>query len=711
MTVGQDSEGRLMMNKISKGIVKGRYLILILAVLLMLPSAFLYFKTRVNYDMLSYLPKEIDTMKGQDIMVEDFGMGAFSMVIVEGMPDKDVAVLKDKLMNVDHVKDVLWQDSLMDLSIPAEMLPDELNDIFNKGDATMLFVLFDNTSSSDPVIAAIRQMRKICNEQCFISGMSGVLVDTQDLADSETPIYVGIAVICSVIVLSLAMDSFLAPFIFLAGIGMAIVYNMGSNYFLGQVSYVTKALAAVLQLGVTMDYSIFLWHSYEEQKLSSNDNNEAMAKAISATFSSVLGSSITTIAGFIALCFMSFTLGFDLGVVMSKGVLIGVICCVTVLPSMILIFDKALEKTKHKPLIPEMKGLGAFVLKHYKILLAAYLIILIPSIYGNKNVGVYYNLDSTLPGDLPSIVANDKLSDEFNMSTTHMLMLSADLPEKEVRSLASEIEKTDGVKYALGFNTIKGAGIPEEVIPDELKESFMDDKWQILLIGSEFEVASPESGRQCDQISALAKRYDSSAMLVGEAPGTEDLIKTTDSDFTKVNSASIGIVFAIILLVFRSVSIPAILVAVIEGGIFFNMAIPFYTGTSLPFVASIVIGTIQLGSTVDYAILMTTRYLKERRSGLNKHDAISIAVQTSSKSILVSALSFFAATFGVGLYSKIDMISALCTLMARGAIVSMFCVIFVLPSFLMIFDKLILATTLGDHKDKKDVSFKETVHC
>ena len=694
------------MNKISKTIVKARYLILIAAILMMVPSVLLYAKTKVNYDMLSYLPGDIDTMKGQDILVDEFGTGAFSMVIVEGMSDKEVSVLKDKIAAVEHVSKVIWRDDLMDLSVPVEMLPDEMQEIFSRGNATMIFVLFDDTSSSDPVIGAVREIRKLCGTQCFVSGMSGVLADTQDLSDSETPIYVGLAVLCSVIVLSISMDSFLVPFLFLASIGMAIVFNMGSNYFLGQVSYVTKALAAVLQLGVTMDYSIFLWHSYEEEKEKCSDKQTAMANAISSTFTSVLGSSVTTIAGFVALCFMSFTLGLDIGLVMSKGVLIGVICCVTVLPSMILVFDKALEKTKHKPLIPELNRLGDFVLKHYKLLLAIYLILLIPSVYGNNHVGVYYNLDSTLPRELPSIVANTRLKDEFEMSTTHMLMLSADLPEKEVRSLAKEIKKTDGVKYALGMDTVKGAGIPEDIIPDEYKKAFCNDKWQIMLIGSEFEVASKESGRQCNEIAAIAKRYDKDAMLVGEAPGTEDLIKTTDRDFTTVSSASIGIVFAIILLVFRSVSIPVILVAVIEGGILFNMSVPFYTGTSLPFVASIVIGTIQLGSTVDYAILMTTRYLRERRAGLEKKEAIGIAVKTSAKSILVSALSFFAATIGVGLYSKIDMISALCILMARGAMVSMFCVIFVLPSFLMIFDGIVLKTTMreGNNKNNKQTT-------
>lgn len=711
-----------MQNALSQRIVKGRFVILILAVLLLVPSALLYFRTKVNYDMLSYLPQDIDTMKGQDIMVDEFGTGAFSMVIVEGMSEKEVSALKDKITRVEHVKKVLWYDSFADLSMPMEVLPEEIYEVFNAGDATMMFVIFDDTSSSDPVIEAVREIRKICNRQCYISGMTGVLADTQDLADSETPVYVGLAVLCSVFVLSVTMDSFLVPFLFLASIGMAIVYNMGTNYFLGQVSYVTKALAAVLQLGVTMDYSIFLWHSYEEQKHQYADKEVAMAHAISETFSSVLGSSITTIAGFVALCFMSFTLGLDIGIVMSKGVLIGVISCVTVLPSMVLVFDRALERTKHKPLIPEFTKIGPFVLKYHVVFLVLYLVILGPAVYGNRHVGVYYNLDSTLPRELPSIVANEKLSDVFHTSTTHMLMLSADVPEKEVRSLATEIKTMDGVKYAIGLNTVKGAGIPGELIPDKAKEALMNDNWQILLIGSEYAVASTEVGEQCDAISQAAKRFDRNAMLVGEAPGTEDLIRTTNTDFTKVNSASIGIVFGIILLVFRSLSIPAVLVAVIEGGIFLNMSIPYFMGTTLPFVANIVIGTIQLGSTVDYAILMTTRYLKERRTGEDKREAILIAVQTSAKSIFTSALSFFAATIGVGIYSNIDMISSLCILMARGAIISMFCVIFVLPSFLMLFDGIILKTTMGERssgekeenyenyeKEKKQQLQQETV--
>ena len=697
-----------MMNKLSKGIVRCRHLILIVALALLVPSAILYLNTRVNYDMLSYLPQEIDSMRGQDILVDEFGTGAFSMIVIKDMPEKDVAALKEQLMTVEGVKDVLWYDSVLDLSVPMEMLPDEIYETFNSEDATMLFAVFSDTSGSDRTLNAIRTMRQMVSKQCFLSGMSAVLVDTQELSDAQAPIYVAIAVALSCLVLSLTMDSFLVPFLFLTSIAMAIVYNMGSNFFLGQVSYVTKALAAVLQLGVTMDYSIFLWHSYEAEKAKGGEKTDAMASAIRETFSSVVGSSITTVAGFVALCFMSFTIGLDLGIVMAKGVILGVISCVTILPSLILVFDKALAKTSHKPLIPEFKGIGAFVLKHYRLFLILFLIIMVPAVFGNNHVGVYYNLDSSLPKDLPSIEANETLQEEFHTGTTHLLMLDNELPEKEVKSLATEIKKLSGIKFVLGLNTIKGAGVPEEFIPERLTDALINDHWQLLLVGSEYAVASDEVNQQCDRISALIKRYDRNAMLVGEAPGTKDLITITDQDFATVSLVSIGVIFVIILLVFKSISLPAILVAVIEGGIFINMAVPYFTGTKLPFVASIVIGTIQLGATVDYAILMTTRYLRERTAGSDKKEAITVAVETSAKSIVVSALSFFAATFGVGLYSTIDMISSLCTLMSRGALISMVIVIFVLPSFLMLFDKVILKTTAGAHKKEKE-SIKEVL--
>lgn len=685
------------MNKIAHGIVKMRYVILVVAVALLIPAAIMYSKTKVNYDMLSYLPQNIDTMKGQNILVDDFGSGAFSEIVVKGMTEKEVSDLKAKVEDVEHVKSVLWYDSFMDLSIPMEVLPDEIYETFNNPDkdATMMFIIYDDTSSSDNTIQAVRDIRKICDNRCFIAGMTPVVVDTQDLADKEAPIYVMLAVVLALVVLMLSMDSFIVPILFLVSIGMAIMYNLGTNMIFGSISYVTKALAAVLQLGVTLDYSIFLWHSYEEELEKCDDRNDAMANAISATFSSVIGSSITTIAGFIALCFMSFTLGLDIGLVMSKGVLFGVLGCITILPSLILVFDKLLLKTRHRALIPEFKGIGKFSLKHYKLFLVLFLVTLIPSIYGNQHVKVYYNLDQSLPKTLNSIVSNEELRNDFDMSTNHMLMVSSSLTDKEVKSLSSEIGKLDGVKYVLGLNTIKGAGIPEEMIPDELKSSLENGDWQILLIGSKYAVASDEVGTQCDDIEALAKKYDSTSMLVGEAPGTRDLIKITNKDFTTVSAVSIGVIFVIIMLVFRSISLPFILVAVIEVGILLNMSIPFYMGTSLAFIANIVIGTVQLGSTVDYAILMTTRYLRERReNGKSKYEAVRIADFTSSKSIFVSALSFFAATFGVGLYSTIDMISSLCVLMARGAIISMIVVIFVLPAFLYVFDPIILKTTL-----------------
>ncbi len=682
------------MQRFAKAVVKLRVPILILAFLLLIPSGIGYINTKVNYDMLSYLPEEIDTMKGQDILKEEFGTGAFSMFVVEGMEEKDVSALKAKIEQVDHVKDVIWYDSVMDLSIPMEMLPDEIYNTFNNGDATMMFILFDDTTSSDGTMEAVQEIRKIADKDCFLAGMTAVLVDTRDLSNSEAPIYVAIAVVLSCIVLSLTMDSFLIPFLFLASIGIAIVYNLGTNMMLGSISYITKALAAVLQLGVTMDYSIFLWHSYEEEQLTTTDKKKAMENAIVSTISSVVGSSITTVAGFIALCFMSFTLGLDLGIVMAKGVVFGVIACITVLPSLILVFDKALTKTKHKPLMPDIGGVGKIAVKHYKLFVILFVIVLFPALFGYKNTSVYYNLDKTLPKTLASIQANEELDEKFHMGATHMLMLNADVSEKEVQSMAKEMQKLDGVKWVLGFNTIKSGSIPDALIPDELSSSLMNDNWQILLIGSEYATASDEVNAQCTELANIAKGYDSNSMLIGEAPCTKDLIEITNTDFNTVSAVSIIIIFVIILFVFRSISLPVILVSVIEVAIFINMGIPYYTGTTIPFIASIVIGTIQLGSTVDYAILMTTRYRRERTAGQDKKTAVEIACQTSAKSIMVSALSFFAATFGVGMYSNIDMISSLCILMARGALISMVMVIFVLPAMLLIFDKIIGKTTM-----------------
>ncbi len=682
-----------MLKAFSEKIVRYRKVILIIAVLLLIPSVIGYINTKVNYDLLTYLPKDIETMEGQDILIDEFGTGGFSMYIVEGMPQKDVVSLKEKIKNVEGVKDVIWYDSALDITIPMEMLPDSIYETFNSDDSTMMFILFEDSTSADPTISAVEEIRKISNEQCFLSGMSAVLVDTRDLSESEAPIYVGIAVLLSVIVLMLAMDSWVIPFIFLASIGMAIIYNLGSNIFLGKISYVTKALAAVLQLGVTMDYSIFLWHAYVARLNKAGNKEEAMVGAIEETMTSIVGSSITTIAGFIALCFMSFTLGLDLGIVMAKGVVFGVISCVTILPSMILVFDNVLRKTSHRALLPDLHEIGDHVVKHSRIYLVVMLLLLGPAIYGYRHANVYYNLDSTLPRDLPSIIANEKLDSEYDTSATHALLISADVPEKDIRQMSSEMKKEDGVKWVLGLNTVKGTSIPDAFIPSQLSDALISDHWQLLLIGSEYQVASDEVNQQIENLQTICKKYDDKAMLIGEAPATKDLINVTATDFATVSVVSIGVIFLIIAMVFRSVSLPVILVAVIEFGIFINMGIPAYTGTKLPFVASIVIGTIQLGSTVDYAILMTTRYRRDRTKGIEKHKAVSDAVKASAKSILVSAMSFFAATFGVGLYSNIDMISSLCTLMARGALISMACVIFILPSILLIADGVITKTS------------------
>lgn len=682
----------MAMLKLGEKIVSARVVILILGFILLIPAAYGYIKTKVNYDILSYLPKDIETMVGQDILVDQFGTGAFSLYVVEGMEDKEVSALKSKIENVDHVSKVIWYDSFADLSVPKDMLPEKLYDAFNNDDkdATMMAIIFDDTTSADSTMDAIEEIRKISDKQCFLSGMSAVVVDTKKLSEKETPIYVLIAVILSSIILAITMDSIMIPVLFLASIGMAIAYNLGSNIFMGQVSYITKALAAVLQLGVTMDYSIFLWHSYKAQQKEYTDKKEAMAHAIAETISSVVGSSITTVAGFVALCFMSFTLGLDLGIVMAKGVVFGVIACVTILPSLILVFDKAIEKTTHKVILPEFKGVGKFIAKHYRIFLVLFVIILIPAIYGYNHTKVYYKLDSSLPDSLESVQANTELAKEFNMNSTHMILVTNDQSDKDTRKMMSDIENIDGVKFCLGLDSIIGSGIPSNFIPSEVTEALKSDEWQLILVGSEYEVASDEVNNQCTEIEKTIDSYNEKNMLVGEAPCTKDLIKITDKDFASVSTVSIGAIFIIILCVFGSISLPIVLVAVIEFAIFINMGIPCFTGTELPFIASIVIGTIQLGATVDYAILMTTKYKRNRLGGYRKFDAVAAACQESVQSIVVSALSFFAATFGVGLYSDIDMISALCTLMARGALISMCAVILMLPSALMLFDKIIM---------------------
>ena len=682
------------MKKFGKAVVKSRVVILIVSLFLLIPSVIGYLKTKVNYDILYYLPDEIETMVGQDILVDQFGSGAFSFLIVEGMDAQDVSKLKDKVKAVDGVSDVLWYDSFADLSIPMTMLPDELYDAFNKGDCTMMAVIFSDTTSSDKTMDAIGKIRKIAGEQCFLSGMSAVVVDTKNLSDQETPVYVLIAVVLATLVLGLTMDSYLAPVFFLIGIGFSILYNLGSNIVLGEISYITQALTAVLQLGVTMDYSIFLWHSYEEHlEKEPGDRKDAMASAIADTITSVIGSSITTVAGFVALCFMSFTLGMDLGIVMAKGVLIGVLSCVTVLPSMLLIFDKAIRKTHHKALLPDLPKVSQFIVGHKWLFAVLFVLLLIPAFYGYQRTGVYYNLDSTLPKDLPSIIANEKLDENFQMNCTHMLLCDVNLPEEKTTMLINDMKAVDGVKDVIGLDSVFGPSVPSVMIPDDLKEKLQSDEYKMMLVMSEYQVASDEVNAQCDELSRIAKSYDPKAMLVGEAPCTRDLIRITDQDFATVSEVSIGAIFVIVLFVFKSLSLPLVLVGVIELAIFINMGIPYYTGSVLPFVASIVIGTIQLGSTVDYAILMTTRYKLERGAGKDKKEAARIAHATSMKSIIVSALSFFAATFGVGLYSNIDMIGSLCTLMARGALISMCIVLTMLPSMLQIFDPLICVTS------------------
>ena len=684
------------MVKFGKKVVKYRVLILIIGVLLLIPSALGYLNTRVNYDVLTYLPDDIETMVGQDILVNDFGTGAFSMFIVDGMEDKDVSKLKAKIEEVDHVERVLWYDSLADISIPKSMLPSKIYDVFNSDTGTMMAIFFDEGTSADGTMDAIGEIRSIANEQCFLSGMSAVVTDTKNLAEKETPVYVLIAVLLAVVVLAITMDSFFVPLLFMLSIGMAIVYNLGSNYFLGEISYITKALAAVLQLGVTLDYSIFLMHSYEEQQIRyDGDKHRAMAHAISQTFSSVIGSSITTIAGFIALCFMTFTLGLDIGIVMVKGVVFGVLACVTILPSMILCCDKVIEKTKHKPFLPDIGRISDKVTKRYLVYVVLFLILLFPAIYGNNHTQVYYNLDETLPKDLPSIIANEKLKEDYEMNTTHMILVDSSVSSADAGKMLKEMEKVDGVKWALGLDSLIGPMIPQSMIPDSVTSALKTEDYQLVLVNSEYKVATDELNAQIKDLNKILHTYDEGGMLIGEGPLTADLIDITDTDFKTVSAVSIGIIFVIILILFKSVSLPFILVGVIEFAIFVNMGIPYFTGTKLPFVASIVIGTIQLGSTVDYAILMTTRYKRERNHGAGKYDAITTAHRVSAQSIMVSALSFFAATIGVGLYSNIDMISSLCILMARGALISMVVVIFVLPSMFMVFDKVIVKTSKG----------------
>ena len=696
------------MLKIAKKIVKFKVPILIISVLLLIPATLGFLNTRINYDILSYLPSDIDTMEGQEILKNDFGTGAFSMCIVENMDEKHVVELEEKIKKVDHVKNVVWYDSVADLSTPIDALPKDIKDAFinAKTGSTFFIVTFDTGSSDDETLNAITEIDKVTNKEVIQSGMSSVVADIKTICNTEAVAYVGIAVLLSVIVLSVTMDSFLVPLFFLLSIGMAIIYNLGTCFFSGEISFITQALTAVLQLAVTLDYSIFLWHSYSEYKEKyPGDNDRAMAHAIAATFVSVVGSSITTVAGFVAMCFMTFTLGMDLGIVMAKGVILGVISCVTILPSMILIFDKAIEKTRHKPLMPDIGRMGKFVTNKYYIWMVMFLVILIPAIYGYTHTDVYYDLVGTLPSKYESVKGKEILAKDFEQGTTYMVLYDSDLSSIQGRKMLKEIENVKGMDVVAGLDNIKGAAVPDEVIPANIRKELDNGEYKLALLMSKYTVASDEVNNQINEIEKIVKEYDNSAMVIGEAPCTKDLIKITDTDFKRVSAVSIILIFIIILLVLRSVSLPVLLVTVIEFAIFINMGIPAYTNTTLPFIASIVIGTIQLGATVDYAILITNRYKKERRNGADKRNAVQTAMSTCLQSVFVSAMSFFAATFGVGMYSSIDMISSICILLARGAIISFICVATVLPAMFMIFDKLIVKTSIGfKSKEKENIN-------
>lgn len=683
--------------RFSKAVVKCRVPILIIAILLLIPATIGMVTTRINYDMLNYLPDDMDTVIGQNELMEDFGKGAFSMLVIQDMPEKDVAELKTKLEQVDHVDSVVWYSSVADLSVPMQLLPDKIYNEFNTDDATLMAVFFDSATSEDVTMDAIREIRAIAGKQVFVSGMSALVTDLKDLCEKEEPIYVGIAVALACLAMMIFLDGWLVPFVFLASIGIAILINLGTNWFMGEISYITKALSAVLQLAVTMDYSIFLWHSYNEQREKTDDRCQAMAAAIHETLTSVVGSSVTTVAGFIALCFMTFTLGRDLGVVMAKGVVLGVISCVTVLPSMILILDKPLQKTKHRSLIPDMSGFAKGVVRVFPLFLVLFVALVPPAYngYSKTNDEVYYDMGECLPEDIEYVIANSKLRDEFDIASTHMLLLDADTPRRNVYKMIDEMKQVDGVKYVLGLEAFVSEDFPETMIPESITSILKSDRWELMLINSEYKVASDAVNDQIDELNAILKKYDEGGMLIGEAPCMKDMIETTGHDFEVVNAVSILAIFAIILLVEKSLSLPFILISVIELAIFINLGLPHYMGQSLPFIAPICISTIQLGATVDYAILMTTRYKSERAAGRTKREAVQIALSTSTPSIIVSGMGLFAATFGVAVYSDIDIISSMCMLMARGAIISMLCVLLILPALLMLCDGLIRHTTLG----------------
>ena len=695
------------MLKVSEKIVKFRKLILVLAFLLLIPSGMGYLNTKVNYDILYYLPDEIETMKGQDVLLDDFGKGAYGMFVCNGMNKNEVQNMKEEVEQIDHVAQVICFDSLTGGRIPKEMLPESVKDIFygRDGNSTLMFLFFDTTTSQDETMDAIEELRLIAGKNCFLSSMSAISTDTKNLVESEMLVYTAIAVALCILVLLVTTDSFLIPILFMISIGLAVIYNLGSNVIQGEISYITMALVAILQLGVTMDYSIFLYHSYKEQQEEYEDSKEAMAHAIAATIVSVTGSSLTTIAGFLAMCFMTFSLGLDMGVVMAKGVVLGVICCVTVLPSLILIFDKWVKKTEHKAIHIKGEKLTKLITKIYPVIAILMVVLSIPAIHGNNNVKVYYKLDESLPEELPSRQANAVLADNFELSSISMVLVDADMSTVDTVAMMDDIQNIDGVSFALGADSLKAPLIPEEMLPGELEAELTSDNWKLMVINSEYATASDEVNEQITKLNDILKKYDKNGMLIGEAPCTKDMIDITDHDFKVVDEISIVAIFIIILLVLKSFSLPIILVSVIELAIFINLGFCHLLGTSMPFIAPICISTIQLGSTVDYAILMTTRYKRERSLGGDKKTSVSIALKTSIPSVVVSALGFFAATFGVGLYSDVDIISSICNLMARGAVISMLAVIFILPAMFMLFDKVICNTSIG-FKPKKQTEAK-----
>ena len=690
------------MERISKAIAKNSKLILLLAVILVVPAAFGYFKTDVNYDILSYLPEETSTMQAEKILQDEFGCGSIAMLIVEDMPDKDVAKVKEKVAKLDGVKKALWVDDFVDLSVPKEILPKDMTDLLYNGDkSTMIIVMLKEGTATLTTQNTVQQIRNIVGEQGFLSGMSGIIKDTKDCADGEMPLYVIIAGILTLIVLLLTMESTVVPFVFLLSISLAIIYNFGSNIILGEISYITKALAAVLQLGVTMDYSIFLLHRYDEELGKNSDRIEAMSNAIQNTFVSIIGSSTTTVAGFLALCTMDLSLGMDMGIVMAKGVIIGVLCTVTILPSLILIFDKPIHKYKHKTILPSFEKTSKFVVKHYKKLAVLFVIIFIPAFIGNNNAKVYYNLDESLPDDFPSIVATNKMKDDYHMESTDFILVSDKLDSNDVTSMIKELEEIDGVNSVIGLEKYIGPAIDQEMIPDEILSELKAGGYEEILLNSKYRAASDECNAQLTEVEHIVHKYDPEGLVGGEAPLTKDLIRIADTDFKKVSAASIIAIFLIIAIVFKSISLPVILVAAIECAIFANLGIPYYTGKIEPFIASIVLGTIQLGATVDYAILLTSRFKEELGYNDNKFEAMQAAIKHSGGSIMTSALSFFSATIGVGVISQLELIGSLCSLMSRGAIISMFMIIFILPGLLLVFEPVIRKTSKGFEPDKK----------